>query len=119
MRLASAFALAMLCAAPAAADEPLEKQFFDYFSQRCEAGMQAEWRDANLDLENPLAKAMMAKYCACTSQAVVSFLTAEEIIAFANNPEQDPAGSKMRPHFLQCEERARQKVVPEQSDNPG
>lgn len=107
MRGAFVLGLGLLWAAPAAANEPLEKQFFDYFTQRCEAAMEAEWRAANLDPENPEANAVMVKYCACTSQAVVSFLSAEEIIAFANNPEQEPAAGKMRPHFTSCQERVR------------
>jgi hypothetical protein len=53
----------------------------------------------------------MVKYCACTSQAVVSYLDAEEIISFATNPEQEPAASKMRPHFVECQERARKKAT--------
>ena len=97
----------MLCAGPAVAAEPLEKQFFDYFAQRCEAAMEAEWKAASLDPANPELHEVMTKYCTCTSQAVVSFLNAEEIIAFATNPEQEPAASKMRPHFVQCQERAR------------
>lgn len=108
MRIALALGLGLLWAAPAlAANEPLEKQFFDYFTQRCEAAMEAEWKAANLDPENPQAQLVMEKYCACTSQAVVSFLSAEEIIAFANDPEQEPAASKMRPHFTSCQERVR------------
>jgi|SRR5688572_3861787 hypothetical protein len=110
MRVAFALGLALLCTAPAAADEPLEKQFFDYFTQRCEAAMEAEWNAAKLDPTNPEAQAVMGKYCACTSQAVVSFLSADEIISFATNPEQEPAASKMRPHFIQCQERARKKA---------
>jgi hypothetical protein len=119
MRLAIALALIALCAAPAVANEPLEKQFFDYFTQRCEAALEAEWKAAELDPENPEARAVLGKYCACTSQAVVSFLTAEEIIAFANNPEQAPASEKMKPHFLECQERARKTATPEPSENPG
>ena len=107
MRAAFVLGLIVLCARPAAAAEPLEKQFFDYFTQRCETAMEAEWKAANLDPDNPEAHEVMVKYCACTSQAVVSFLDAEEIIAFATNPEQEPAASKMRPHFVQCQERAR------------
>jgi len=42
------------------------------------------------------------KYCTCTSQAIVSHLSAEEIISFAVAPDKDPAASKMRPHFEQC-----------------
>ena len=107
MRIAFALGLVLLCAGPAVANEPLEKQFFDYFTGRCEAAMEAEWTAANLDPANPEAHEVMVKYCACTSQAVVSFLTAEEIISFATNPEQEPAASKMRPHFVECQERAR------------
>ena len=107
MRVAFALGLALLCAAPAGADEPLEKQFFDYFAQSCQRAMEAEWTAANLDPSNPEAHGVMVKYCTCTSQAVVSFLSAEEIISFAGNPEQEPAASKMRPHFVECQERAR------------
>ena len=107
MRSAFVLGLVLLCVYPAAANEPLEKQFFDYFAQRCEAAMDAEWKAANLDPANPEAHEVMVKYCACTSQAVVSFLTAEEIISFATNPEQEPAASKMRPHFVECQERVR------------
>jgi hypothetical protein len=107
MRVAFALGLALLCVAPAVAGDPLEKQFFDYFTQRCEAAMEAEWKAANLDPTNPQAHGVMVKYCACTSQAVVSFLNAEEIVSFATNPEQEPAASKMRPHFVECQERAR------------
>ena len=110
MRRALALAIAVLCATPAAANEPLEKQFFDYFAQRCEAALEAEWKAADLDPNNPEARNVLGKYCGCTSQAVVSFLNAEEIISFANNPEQEPAASKMRPHFEECQERARKKA---------
>jgi hypothetical protein len=110
MRVAFALGLALLCAPPAAAGEPLEKQFFDYFTQRCESAMEAEWKAANLDPANPEAHAVMVKYCTCTSQAVVSYLAAEEIISFATNPEQEPAAGKMRPHFVDCQERARKKA---------
>lgn len=107
MRAALALGFLLVGAANASAADPLEKQFFDYFTQRCEAAMAAEWKAANLDPDNPEAHAVMNKYCACTSQAVVSFLNAEEIIAFATNPEQEPAASKMRPHFTSCQERVR------------
>jgi len=110
MRVALALGLGLLCAAPATANEPLEKQFFDYFTQRCEVAMAAEWKAAKLDPANPEAHEVMVKYCSCTSQAVVSFLNAEEIISFATNPEQEPAASTMRPHFVECQERARKKV---------
>ena len=107
MRGALVLVLLLTGATSASAADPLEKQFFDYFTQRCEAAMEAEWKAANLDPANPEAHAVMEKYCACTSQAVVSFLTAEEIIAFATNPEQEPAAGKMRPHFTSCQERVR------------
>jgi hypothetical protein len=91
----------------ASANEPLEKQFYDYFTASCEKAMKAEWAAQNLDANNPAAHAVMVKYCSCTSQSVVSYLNAAEIIAFATNPEQEPAASKMKPHFLDCQERAR------------
>jgi hypothetical protein len=91
----------------ASANEPLEKQFYDYFTASCEKAMKAEWTAQKLDANNPAAHAVMVKYCSCTSQSVVSYLNAEEIIAFATNPEQEPAASKMKPHFLDCQERAR------------
>ena len=111
MRAAFGFMLLLACAMSASADEPLEKQFFDYFTQRCEGAMEAEWKAANLDPNNPEAHDVMVKYCACTSQAVVSFLNAEEIISFATNPEREPAASKMKPHFVECQERARKKAT--------
>ncbi len=110
MRVALALVFLLTGATSASAGDPLEKQFFDYFTQRCEAAMEAEWKAANLDPTNPEAHEVMTKYCTCTSQAVVSFLGAEEIIAFATNPEQEPAASKMRPHFVDCQERARKKA---------
>jgi len=91
----------------ASATEPLEKQFYDYFTASCEKAMKAEWAAQKLDANNPAAHAVMVKYCSCTSQAVVSYLNAGEIIAFATNPEQEPAAGKMKPHFLECQERAR------------
>jgi hypothetical protein len=94
-------------AAPASATEPLEKQFYDYFTGTCEKAMKAEWAAQNLDADNPAAHAVMVKYCSCTSQAVVSNLAAEEMISFAVNPEAEPAAGKMKPHFLECQERAR------------
>ncbi|MEZ5829997.1 MAG: hypothetical protein R3D05_02315 [Dongiaceae bacterium] len=103
--------LLLTVATSASAGEPLEKQFFDYFTARCEAAMEAEWKAAKLDPENPQAHEVMVKYCSCTSQAVVSTLNAEELISFATNPEQEPAASKMRPLFVECQERARKKVT--------
>jgi hypothetical protein len=110
MRVAFAFGLLLTGATSVSAGDPLERQFFDYFTERCEAAMEAEWKAANLDPANPEAHAVMVKYCTCTSQAVGSYLAAEEIIAFATNPEQEPAASKMRPHFVDCQERARKKA---------
>jgi hypothetical protein len=98
---------ALSAAVPAAAGEPLEKQFYDYFTASCEKAMKAEWTAQKLDPDNPAAHAVMVKYCSCTSQSVVSYLNAGEIIAFAVNPEQEPAAGKMKPHFLDCQERAR------------
>jgi hypothetical protein len=111
MRVAFGFVAVLAYVMPVSADEPLEKQFFDYFTQRCEAAMEAEWTAANLDPNNPEARGVMVKYCACTSQAVVSYLDAEEIISFATNPELEPAAGKMKPHFIECQERARKKAT--------
>jgi hypothetical protein len=110
MHAALALGFLLVGAASAFGADPLEKQFFDYFTQRCEAAMEAEWKAANLDPANPEAHDVIGKYCTCTSQAVVSFLSAEEIVAFATNPEQEPAASKMRPHFVDCQQRARKKA---------
>ena len=49
MRIALALVILLTGAASASAGDPLEKQFFDYFTQRCEAAMEAEWKAANLD----------------------------------------------------------------------
>lgn len=100
-------AMGSCLALSASANEPLEKQFYDYFTASCEKAMKAEWDAQKLDANNPAAHAVMVKYCSCTSQAVVSYLNAGEIIAFATNPEQEPAASKMKPRFLECQERAR------------
>ena len=108
MRWAWLLPFAAFCVTtPTSANEPLEKQFYDYFTASCEKAMKAEWAAQNLDASNPAAHAVMVKYCSCTSQAVVSYLSAEEIISFAVNPEQDPAAGKMKPHFVDCQERAR------------
>jgi hypothetical protein len=111
MRVALGVVALLACMTSASASEPLEKQFFDYFTQRCEAAMDAEWKAAKLDPNNPEARDVMVKYCTCTSQAVVSFLNAEEIVSFATDPEREPASSKMRPHFVECQERARKKAT--------
>lgn len=100
-------AMGSCLALSASAKEPLEKQFYDYFAASCQKAMKAEWEAQKLDVNNPAAHAVMVKYCSCTSQSVVSYLSAEEIIAFATNPEQEPAASKMKPRFLECQDRAR------------
>lgn len=99
-------ALVLAPFSPAAADglrQPLEKQFFDYFRGRCVAGMNAEVKVAGKDPEDSAIAEAIDRYCACTAQSVVSYLDAEEIIAFANNPEQEPAASKMKPYFAGCQ----------------
>jgi hypothetical protein len=89
---------------PVAADlrDPLEKQFFDYFTQRCNEGLAAEAKSQNLDITKTGVAEGINKYCSCTSQAVVSYLTAEEMISFAVDATRDPASSKMKPYFEQC-----------------
>ncbi len=78
---------------------PLEKQFFDYFARQCTAGMNAEIVSTGKNSKDAKVASGIEKYCSCTSQAVVSYLSAEEIISFAQNPEKEPAASKMRPYF--------------------
>lgn len=90
---------------PASADTlrpPLEKQFFDFFRAQCVVGLEAEAISMNMDPTQENVAASIAGYCACTAQAVVSHLTAEEIISFGVNPEKEPAAGKMRPYFEQC-----------------
>lgn len=90
----------------AAAEElrpPLEKQFFDYFSGQCVSALEAQAKAKGKKLESGNLAESIGKYCKCTSQAVVSYLSAEEIIAFAVNPEMEPAASKMKPYFAACQ----------------
>jgi hypothetical protein len=82
--------------------EPLEKQFFDYFAAQCSAGLAAEAKSLNKDPSQPGLAEGINKYCACTAQAIVSYLDAGEIIAFANDATQEPAAGKMRPYFEKC-----------------
>lgn len=108
MKVRALVAAALLTVAgvvPAAADslrEPLEKQFFDYFTRQCSDGLVAEAKAMNMDPGAAGVAEGINKYCTCTSQAVVSHLTAEEIITFAVDPTRDPAASKMKPYFEQC-----------------
>ena len=91
--------------APVLAEElrpPLEKQFFDYFNDRCEMGMNAEIKATGKNPQDSMIADAVNRYCACTAQAIVSYLSAGEIIAFANNPEEEPAASKMKPYFVGC-----------------
>lgn len=83
--------------------EPLEKQFFDYFSNQCSSALETQAQSRGKKLDQGGLGESIEKYCACTSQAVVSHLTAGEIIAFANNPESEPGASKMKPFFNQCQ----------------
>ena len=55
MRVALALLFLLTGATSASAADPLEKQFFDYFTQRCEVAMEAEWKAAKLDPANPEA----------------------------------------------------------------
>lgn len=82
--------------------EPLEKQFFDYFVTQCSDGLAAEAKVLNKDPTQPVLAQGINKYCSCTAQAIVSYLDAGEIIAFANDASQEPAASKMRPYFEKC-----------------
>lgn len=86
---------------------PLEKQFFDFFSGRCVADMQNQLRQSGKDPDMPRFKAGVQSYCDCTAQALVSWLSAEEILAFANDPAHEPGASKMRPYFESCRDQVR------------
>lgn len=108
MRAGLVFGAALLAVGmlPAQADElrpPLEKQFFDYFSGQCENALETQAQSRGKKLDQGGLGESIEKYCACTSQAVVSHLSAGEIIAFANNPESEPAASKIKPFFAQCQ----------------
>ncbi len=83
--------------------EPLEKQFFDYFAKQCQSALETQARSQGKRLDQGNLQQSIDNYCACTSQSVVSYLDAGEIIAFANNPEAEPAASKMKPLFAKCQ----------------
>lgn len=104
LRFVAIILLAVAAAVPARAElrEPLEKQFFDYFTAQCSVGLSEEAKSMNMDPSQASVAEGIQNYCRCTSQAVVSHLDAEEIIAFAIDPTKDPAASKMKPYFEQC-----------------
>lgn len=91
---------------------PLEKQFFDYFNDRCVAGLRIEAQKSGKNPEEPAIQKTIGGYCACTSQAVVSFLGAEEIVIFAIDPTKSPVAGKMQPYFQDCKDKSRQPAVP-------
>ncbi len=86
---------------------PLEKQFFDFFNGRCVADMQDQLRQSGKDPAATRYKEGVESYCACTAQALVNQLSAEEILAFANDPTHEPGASKIRPYFLRCKDEVR------------
>ena len=87
---------------------PLEKQFFDYFNERCVAGLKIEAEKAGKNPDDAPIQKTIGGYCACTSQAVVSFLDAEEIVIFAIDPSKPQVASKMQPYFQGCKDKSRQ-----------
>lgn len=99
-----------LISMPAAADDhvPLERQFFDYFNGSCAQSMNAQLQQQGKDPTASPYHDGIQTYCSCTAEAVVSWLSAEEILQFAGNPEQEPGASKIRPYFLACRDKARQ-----------
>lgn len=112
MRSISFLLLGLLAASgPAQARVPLEKQFFDYFAGQCQQGLSEEVKALGRDPSTPVAQEGLRNYCACTAQAVVSFLTAEEMIGFAVNPEAGAAAGKMRPYFERCQNKVRGQVT--------
>jgi len=102
--------LAGLFVSPAVAAEhvPLERQFFDFFSDRCVQSMNQQLQQEGKDPTATRYHDGIASYCSCTAQAVVSWLSAEEILQFANDPEQEPGASKLHPYFLACRDKVRQ-----------
>lgn len=102
--LSAAFLITL--ALPVQAEElrpPLEKQFFDYFAGECKGALETQAKAQGKRLDQGNLGDSINNYCACTSQAVVSYLSASEIIAFANNPEAEPAASKIKPLFAKCQ----------------
>ena len=87
---------------------PLEKQFFDYFNDRCVAGLRIEAEKAGKNAADDKVQKTIGSYCSCTSQAVVSFLDAEEIVIFAIDPTKPPVAEKMQPYFQGCKDNSRQ-----------
>jgi hypothetical protein len=105
MKYCLAALLLVLIGNPVLADSlrpPLEKQFFEYFKARCGLGMQAEIKAAGKDPNEPKIADAIGRYCACTAKAIVSYLSAEEIVSFATDPEKEPAAGKMKPYFRSC-----------------
>ncbi len=103
--------ICLMTSCGAGADElrpPLEKQFFDYFSARCVAGLRIEAERAGKDPEDVPIQKTISSYCSCTSQAVVSFLDAEEIVIFAIDPAKPQVAAKMAPYFQSCKDKSRQ-----------
>lgn len=105
-KVALTAALTMAFASPSWAEglrPPLEKQFFDYFSGQCVSALETQAKAKGKKLDQGNLADNISDYCECTSHAVVSYLSAEELIAFAVNPENEPAASKMKPYFANCQ----------------
>jgi hypothetical protein len=101
--------LMMSCGASAdSLRPPLEKQFYDYFNDRCVAGLRIEAEKAGKNPEDLPIQKTIGSYCSCTSQAVVSFLDAEEIVIFAIDPAKPQVAAKMQPYFQSCKDKSRQ-----------
>lgn len=102
--------LAGLVSSPVVADDhvPLDRQFFDFFNGRCTQSMNQQLQEQGKDPTTARYHTGIETYCSCTAQAVVSELTAEEILQFATNPEQEPAAGKMRAHFFSCRDKVQQ-----------
>lgn len=102
--------LTMIITSPAFADDhvPLEKQFFDFFSSHCIQSMNAQLQQQGKNPTDAQYHTSIETYCTCTAQAVVSWLSAEEILQFANDPEHEPGASRLKPYFLTCRDRAQQ-----------
>ena len=111
-RYASLLLPGLLASSPVAAAEhvPLERQFFDYFNDRCVQSMNGQLQQQSKDPQAAPYRDGIASYCSCTAQALVSWLDAGEIVQFAEDPTLEPGASKIRPYFLACRDKVRQAI---------
>lgn len=95
-------ATANFASANAIAEEVKPATEREFFFAQCKSALEAQARSRGKKLDQAGLGKSIEKYCDCTSQVVVKHLTTEEMIAFADNPEAEPASSKIKPFFMQC-----------------